>query len=127
MRRRHRRLLHVPPKHPDTKITHKISSITSPCGDSGVSTGSAVETPPTVCRVLTFDSQAEQSSASPPAAKCTHVSRSTELIKICIVCVCTCICTCMRGTGLGTRLTINHALCKFISQVQRGRRGVCVF
>ena len=89
MRQRHRRLIHVPPKHPDRKITHKISSITSPCGDSGVSTGSAVETPPTACRVLKFDSQAEQSSsASPPAAKCTPVSRSTELIKICIECAC---------------------------------------
>ena len=32
----------------------------------------------------------------------------------------------MRGAGLGTRLTNNHALCKFISQLQRVRRGVCV-
>ena len=83
----------LPPKHSDRKITHKISSIISPCGDSGVSTGSPVETPLTAYRVLTFDSQAEQSSASPPAAKCTPVSRSTELIiKICIECACVHIC-----------------------------------
>ena len=61
-------------------LTGKLLKITSPCGDSGVSMGSAVETPPTACRVLTFDSQTEQSSVSPPAAKCTPVSRSTELI-----------------------------------------------
>lgn len=52
MRQQHMRLISVPPKHPDKKVTREISSIASPCGDSGLSASSAIETPLTAVEFL---------------------------------------------------------------------------
>ena len=106
MRQWHMRLISVPPKHPDKKVTREISSIASPCGDSELSMSSAAETPPTACRVLTFNDQAEQSSVNPPAAKCTPVSGSAlfnvlNMYRFFFVCVCVHVHTCVHVHARG--------------------------
>ena len=84
------RFISVPRKPTDKKVTQELHDVTSssPC-DSGLSLSSVVDVPPTVRRVLSFNSQAElQEPRQVDDSAAISVPVSTEYL-------CACMCRCV--------------------------------